>query len=328
MVIRKGRRPAFTLIELLVVIAIIAILIGLLLPAVQKVREAAARATCQKNMNQVVLAAHTYEGAFNSLPAGQDVQGAGAEVYMLPYMEQQPQFQLFSFLPATYTLYYQDPQNRPASTGAATPPRPPVRYGTEGNFKSFICPSAPAPEQYTTVIMMVNYGTAGTDYAGTGSNSHLFSSCPGCNVVGRSSYTGMGGYYAKSQYPQYQGAFGYKSKTAIARIPDGSSNTMLFGEMAGGYIAWGGSGGIPDGLAGNGWPNGFNYTGFGTPCNGAKQINDPTQNCWAMFGSFHTGIVIIGFGDGSVRGVKTTIDFNTWVFLSGIQDGVVITLDN
>src|SRR5262249_20034087 len=251
-VIRKRgeRRLGFTLIELLVVIAIIAILIGLLLPAVQKIREAANRMSCGNNLHQVALAAHNYESAYGVLPAGQDQWGCGALVYLLPYMEQDNQYNLVLFgqkaaNPTAPYYNFEQPAgyrvNRPATTGTDVIPRPPAIYGMEVTVKILQCPSNPRPSEYVTAMMACNYGTGGQDFSatmGATGGGHTYSSAPGRLIFGRSSYVPNAGYYAKSQFPQYQGPFTYDSKQTIANIPDGSSNTMFFFEMTGGIINW------------------------------------------------------------------------------------------
>lgn len=325
------KRRGFTLIELLVVIAIIAVLVGLLVPAVQKVREAANRMSCTNNLKQFGLAAHNYESTIGNLPAGSDANGIGGTVQLLPYMEQDNQFKLWAdpvIVPGTtiYTkMWYTVPAYRPPSTATDTIPRPPVRYASEGNFKTFLCPSAPNPDSYVTAFMGVFYGTLGTEAPQGANGGHTGSSAPGRLVLGRTNYVGSAGYFTPVANPTYKGYFYHKSKEKVAATPDGTSNTIMFGEIAGGYNAWNGSGGIPSGTTGYAWTCGYNYSGFGSPI--AVSASDQTNSRWALFSSQHSNVVNFTWGDGSVRALRAGMDFSTWVYLTGTGDGIVVNID-
>ena len=171
---RLKRRHAFTLIELLVVIAIIAVLIGLLLPAVQKVREAANRMSCSNNLHQISIAAANYDAAFGKLPPGMDARLVGSLVRLLPYLELQSQYQHFIFDagdPVNDGILYFNVFNagpafdipnqtnlpRPTGTDVIPRPSPDYVYGCEGNFKVFRCPSAPGPEETVTAVVAILY---------------------------------------------------------------------------------------------------------------------------------------------------------------------------
>jgi len=305
-VLGRARR-GFTLIELLVVIAIIAILIGLLLPAVQKVREAAARTSCGNNLHNINLAAHNYDSANGMLPPGFNSSTyLGSLAYLLPFMEQS-------------AIYQQIPM-----TMWPVPPGPPAPSGgvwgggawtaANNKIKTYLCPADNAD---TTPV------TGGVfAYFVTNSGGMTGGYFPGLNqTIGRTNYTANSGALGRSGsafYDQWIGPYYVDSKTKITDVKDGTSQTFGFGEILGGtskaprdFVAsWIGAGAMPT----------------------AWDLLDPAQ--WYTFGSNHTGIIIFGNCDGSVRNVKRTGGASTqwfsapWYNLqyrAGAVDGSVIT---
>jgi len=307
----RSSQRGFTLIELLVVIAIIAILIGLLLPAVQKVREAAARMTCSNNLKQIGLAAHNYESAVGYLPPGcnnaaqypggptANTYGgsmAGTLAYLLPYVEQDNVYRLFSTgvwtIPSTVGYY--------SNTAACN-----------ASIKTFLCPSDNAAQtspSYGSFAFWVIYPGGMTGYYFGGNTAY-----------GRTNYASNAGYLGNVPGYPYPGPYAVNTRQTTVTISDGSSNTFAFGE------AMGGSDRNPYNQS---QPNGTrdfvaNWYSFNLPTAWGLTANPS----WYQYGSKHNSSAIVNFVfcDGSVRGVRSAIDNSVFQAAAGKDDGVVFS---
>jgi prepilin-type N-terminal cleavage/methylation domain-containing protein len=324
-------RSAFTLIELLVVIAIIAVLVGLLVPAVQKVREAANRMSCSNNMKQLGLAAHNYASGFGFLPPDITVEiGAspGApgnpgfpypgiahspQVNLLPYIEQENLFKLYNMQFPWW------------SSPLIVPGTPDNQSACQSVVKTFICPSSPggadrkANGSFTFGAKFPFQNFAVTDYAV-------------CSSINQGSVTFFGypsGTKTETLYSAMQpwlkgpgiAALGTTASNPnpFGAIIDGTTNTILMCEDAGRPTGF--TGGTADGTTRSdaGWGNHENSYGLdgaisktnrGSPGNCVVNCHNDNETF-----AFHAGGANHVFADGSVRFVKEAISPTTYAAL-------------
>jgi len=304
MTLSRSRR-AFTLIELLVVIAIIAILIGLLLPAVQKVREAAARMSCQNNLKQLAIAVHSYHDANRRFPYnGDDIRNSGCcytsgytqwswLARVLPYIEQGARYDQLGIA-----------NNNPISNVLSLIGNPMI--------KTFKCPSDDTIDIRTDLANFPGGTAVGvTSYKGvSGSQWNYGSFAFAAPNGGGDGLDGSNGIFWRSDY---------KRPLKMENISDGTSNTLMVGEDLGKMNIH------------NGWP--YSNTSNGTcaiPLNNALVTGQPGFNNagdWPNVYSFrsrHTGGANFALADGSVKYVSQSVDLTTYRNASTYSGGEVL----
>jgi prepilin-type N-terminal cleavage/methylation domain-containing protein len=356
----SGRFQAFTLMELLVVIAIIAVLIGLLIPAVQKVREAANRAKCTNNLKQIGLATHTCQDTYGNLPpltgpypsatsngfrpdGSKGAQGIGTPlVFLLPFTDQQDLFnQMLT------------PPRRGDGGGPLGWADPYQSYSIP--VKSYICPTDPSVGPNDSCRQnpsgFAPYAAA-TSYA---ANGLVFDRCTFIPVTGTRQHTvariasadKYGDSLPWNPFPKPP----YFNARIPTDIPDGTSNTVFFTEKytfcAGAFAKYdtngqcdsGGSSvaGAPN-CGGNSWgddlidyfaplynvlPTGRIDTTFTPQIQPQFRTNcDPARPS-----SGHAGVILAAMGDGSVRAVSGTVSPTTWFLANVPNDGEALPSD-
>ena len=288
---RRAQRRAFTLIELLVVIAIIAILIGLLLPAVQKIREAANRMKCSNNLKQMVIGLHNREGALGSFPPAYEAPGFnpgwGWSTFLLPYVEQDNLYRMLN----VDTLKFGQLNLSSAQVNPATPAQTPLG---QTKLVLFRCPSDTGPELNPERL---NFAT--------------------------SNYRAVAG---PTTYPIFQenldmgGVMYQNSQIRLTDITDGTSNTLAVGEcildprISKRACIWVGMSGLRSGSV---WISDVMWW----VDESTARVNGPAPQA---FSSRHHGGAMFAFCDGSVRFFRDNTDPNLIKWLAGRNDGVVV----
>jgi prepilin-type N-terminal cleavage/methylation domain-containing protein len=315
---RRPRAAAFTLIELLVVIAIIAVLIGLLLPAVQKVREAAARIKCQNNLKQMCIGLHNHASALGYLPPAYKSPtpsyqpGWGWGTFVLPFVEQEPLYKEMGLPSAVFGVL--PPATSPIPISVA--PTQVRNRLSQTPLSIFRCPSDTGPELNPARVnhAMSNYRAI------MGPNGADINPQYGFAIVNQD----LGGLMFQN------------SSVRIEHITDGTSNTLAVGECM-----WDGR---PLGTAGDVQKRAAIWVGM----TGLRPAPGSTANSlwisdvmWWMdhtaatvngtapqaFSSRHAGGVFFGFGDGSVRFFRNGGNPDVLRWLAGRKDGRITNHD-
>ncbi len=265
-------RAAFTLIELLVVIAIIAVLIGLLLPAVQKVREAAARITCSNQLKQVGLGFHNHHDVLGRYPRGgthiPPASGASAAL-TIPTAREAEWSWAYLLLP------FIEQDNLHKNTNSATVRNTPV--------KIYYCPSRRAAQPYGS-----GAGTAKIDYAGNAGTST----------------TGANGVVMQTT-PTQPGL-------NMNAITDGTSNTVLVGEKRLNRATFGTSTDDNESYCTPGWNGDWEVYRTAQALPEADPNLPGNNTALRTFGSSHPGVFNVVFCDGSVRTIRYSVTLTTW----------------
>jgi prepilin-type N-terminal cleavage/methylation domain-containing protein/prepilin-type processing-associated H-X9-DG protein len=314
---RRSRHRGFTLIELLVVIAIIAVLIGLLLPAVQKVREAASRLRCKNNLKQIGLALHNHHDRVGHFPPGYVSTAANTDgtgpgwgwaAFLLPDLEQDNLYRLIDFKQPLTAAGNHDV----------------VR---QANVPFLRCPSDPRQDPIPLSDFANPAGLrtplARSNYVACYGNTPFLGEAPGVLTT----HLTIGGVSGR-------GMFYRNSKTRIADVTDGLSNTFAIGEKnaKNTMATWVG---VVPGATWRSANDQVNYGGIPTNLPAALVLghacrqHPPSAEAGVAedFSSPHINGVNALFADGSVHAIRQGINMNVYPFTASIADGIPLEID-